>query len=181
MHPLSQEKLPDDILQKYEAEARKGYTITQAMLEIRYHRKSTPISKELVCFAGCVLWGVHGKWTPHVTDFCKIKEFGYRATEDVKKFLSDGLYSFPCVNVRLCRQWLFFRACDFHPSCDMLTHLLQHDWDRVRTSDRRVYFMCPCCCLNKARIAVKRNVDASGEQVDASGRSDAQFLPSWGG
>ena len=74
MHPLSQEKLPDDILQKYEAEARKGYTITQAMLEIRYHRKRTPISKELVCFAGCVLWGVHGKWTPHVTDFCKIKE-----------------------------------------------------------------------------------------------------------
>ena len=162
MRPLSQEKLPDDILQKYEAEARRGYTIVQAMLEIRFHRKCTPISKELVCFAGCVLWGVHGKWTPHVTDFCEIKEFGNRATEDVKKFLSDGLYSFPCVNVRLCRQWLFFLACDFHLSCDI--PLLEQDWNRVRTSDRRVYFMCPWCKLNKARSAMKRDVQASGEQ-----------------
>ena len=79
----------------------------------------------------------------HLIGYCSIAWIDKKTPREVKNFICEGVYSFPCRNSRNCKEWLFFNAKDFMPK-----DIEFYDWRRYETGGS-TYYVCASCQKTK--------------------------------
>ena len=121
----------------------ESYLWRHAKAELDAFQPGGRLSKEFIAFACCKLRGQIDMHSGHVVGYCSIAGIDQKAPREIKIFIDEGVYSFPCRNYRNCEEWLFFNAKDFMPKDIRL-----HDW-RCYETGCSTYYLCATCQKTK--------------------------------
>ena len=117
----------------------ESYLWRHAKAELECYRPGGRLSKEFMAFASCTLRGRIDMHSGLLIGYCSIASIDKKAPREVKDFIAEGVYSFPCRHFRNCKAWLFFKWKDFMPKDIRL-----HGWRCCETGSS-TYYVCASC------------------------------------